>query len=76
MAELISLFASFTLSAAKRRGGIESGYSSLEKTRSDEDTQPGPDQDCRFDHLTHATPLHAGLHFLTSVAHAWLSGTC
>lgn len=47
-------FASFTLSASKSREGIESGYSSLEKTRSDaEDTQTGPDQDYRCERLTH-----------------------
>lgn len=60
-------FVSFTLSATKRREGIDSGYSSLEKTRADaEDTQTGPDQDHRCERFTHATASHSGLHFPTS----------
>ncbi|XP_026999559.1 myosin phosphatase Rho-interacting protein isoform X2 [Tachysurus fulvidraco] len=38
----------FSTNATKRREGIDSGYSSLEKTRADaEDAQTGPDQDYR-----------------------------
>lgn len=55
-------FASFTPSPStgKSRESIESGYSSLEKTRSDaEETQTGPDQDYRCEHLgTAATTFY------------------
>lgn len=65
MPKLISFFfASSTLSAPRSREGVESGYSSLEKARSDaEDLQTGSNQDYRCEFLTSVPTLQ--LHFVT-----------
>ncbi|MCJ8739141.1 hypothetical protein PDJAM_G00043770 [Pangasius djambal] len=53
----------FSTNAAKSREGIESGYSSLEKTRSDaEDAHTGPDQDYRRSQVISQFEQENGMH--------------